>query len=709
MTQILADRIAVKLLFWLMIFCSILTVLVTCVQLYIEYQKDYHSVTVTIDANTASQLLEVTQTVSQDGSNGVNQMLNHLLLHNGMANAAVPVDNKIGWEQREKTFDGHPSPSFTHHSESTKENDFLPLGVADAIRPAYDDLFRRFIQIFIANGWKIFCIAGLVFLLFQNLVTRHLENLAEQVKSHARSGTPIKHARNIHGGADELDQVVAGLNRLHDSTRTAIQSHAVSEKTLSLFFDFTEEAILVVDKDGFCTYANESCLNMLKLDGGANIVGENLKNLFYPIDGKGNDKPGKLCLISSSIEHGVSLQGSEEEIVNCVGEQLSVSFRSYPVFTDEKVTGAVIFIKNNSEARRLRHERELLSQAVEQLPVMVIIASPDNVIQFVNHGVEHLTGYGREEMLGQSLYMFADLSVEGKMNMQDVLEKLVDGEQWEGVVRTSSKSGVMLNLYCVVSPVINDKGDVTNIISVCREISYELALQNELINAKKMEAIGRLSSSFAHEFGNPLFGVHSVLKDILHRVSFSESDRRLLDLAKLECGKMRDMVREFQEQYRDSRINKINQTVEDIVKEVLDEVLPLIESEKIRSNVFLADDVKSIMISKSRLSLVLRNIVVNAIESMAGIGGNLKVTGILDGERCKISIGDAGPGIKGEYQELVFEPFFSTKSKMQGAGLGLSLAYGAAKSLGGNIIFASEEGKGTVFTVILPCSPGKRV
>lgn len=578
------------------------------------------------------------------------------------------------------------------------------LEVMADIKPVWQQLTNRFVKMLVTNGIKIFLIAGFVLLMFQYLVTRHLESLAQQIKclDFSKPYSPLRLERKGVLKHYEFDQVVSGLNTMQEKAREAYELLARNEQRLLLFFDSTEEAIIGVDRDGVCLFANDACLGILGLGEYEAIIGKELHELFVHSRDQVIGELANECIVFQSMDEGRALQCESGFLAAPAGRTLFVSLRSYPIFKEGDVSGAIVFMKDNSETRQLRRERQLLSEAIRQTPLMIVIADSDNLVQYVNPESERLTGFSKQELIGQSISQLNELSMDRETKLADIKDMLKKGKRWEGIVEICSKWGTPLKFFSVISPVFDNNNRVVNSVAVSREVSSEIALQDELVNAKKMEAVGRLSASFAHEFGNPLFGVRSVLRDIYDRIEFSEEDRRLLELAYSECERMREMVCEFQQLYRDTTGGKELQCIDTIIRKTLNDVDLLLQSTKVALFVDLSEEVCKIFVFKNKLSLVLRNIVVNAIESMAATGGRLEIVARMKDKSLVVSIGDTGVGIRTEHLELIFEPFFSTKPAVEGAGLGLSVAYGTMKSLGGTITFVSEEGRGTSFNVHLP-------
>ena len=705
MNGITANRIAVKLLLWLVVVSSALTLLGTVTELYFDYHGRIERISQRLGEVAESYVTEIRHVVDAGDTESVNVLLKNLL-RGPIAYAAVIVDDKVAYEkgdsrQRYKVESSHP---FSINQQ--KEFYAAVLKVATDIAPIREDIYQRFLHSLIANGIKIFLIATFVFLMFQYLVTRHLEEIAKQIQQQDinKPLEPISLKRSKTSRQDELDKVVSGLNAMRNNARDVLTQLEKNEERLLLFFDSTEEAIVGVNREGICLFVNDSFMKMLGKSDYEEVIGQPADSLFqYQISdtiGYENDSG----VIEFSMERGRSEVIDDGYLRLSSRDMSAVSCRSYPTFQDGEVSGALVFIKDNGEKRKLIHERELLEQAVDQSPVMIIISDEKNSIKYVNPATERWSGYSKKELLGNSFFSFVHPSAEGALTVRQLEQSIKNGQKWEGGIRTNSKWGSSVTVYCLISPVVDDDNMIVNTIAVCKEISYESALQDELLNSKKMGAVGRLSAKFAHEFGNPLFGVTAVIKDFSERMSFSKEDETLLQLANVECDKMRGMVREFQEVYLESKRPDTLVPILSVVESVIGEEQPRLQFQDISYSVSVEMDASHFLVSKNKLTLVVRNTLINSIDAMNGSGGRLKVEGKIENDSLIICISDTGKGIRKEHQELVFEPFFSTKPEVEGAGLGLSVAYGTMKSIGGTITFSSKVNEGTNFFIRVPMS-----
>lgn len=234
----------------------------------------------------------------------------------------------------------------------------------------------------------------------------------------------------------------------------------------------------------------------------------------------------------------------------------------------------------------------------------------------------------------------------------------------------------------------------------------KLKLESHLQQAQKMEAIGRLSSSISHEFGNPLIGVHWLLKEIKEQFSFQREDTKMVDVALEECQRMRNLLKDLQNFSRPTTGQKELFDIHEPIEISLFFYKKLLKDKKIHLVEQYDRSLPRIMAVKDQIYQVFVNLVMNAIDAMPDTGGTITVITALTGDRMKVTVQDNGAGIEEKHLEHIFEPFYSTKPEVEGIGLGLYVSYGIMKSYGGMIKFESKMGEGTSCHLVFPIVTG---
>lgn len=224
---------------------------------------------------------------------------------------------------------------------------------------------------------------------------------------------------------------------------------------------------------------------------------------------------------------------------------------------------------------------------------------------------------------------------------------------------------------------------------------------DQLMHAEKLGAIGKLSASIAHEFGNPIFGIRNLLEGLKNRATLQDGDQKMVDIAIKECNRIKDLLRQLKDFNRPS--DGIMSSI-DIHKEI-DDILQLcsktFKNKKITVIKEYDSGVLKVLFVRDQFKQVILNLLNNAAEAMPEQGGRIEIkTESLD-KRIGIYISDSGEGIPPENIDNIFEPFYSTKSETEGTGLGLSVVYGILKGLKGEIDVTSEPGRGTQFMITL--------
>ena len=236
--------------------------------------------------------------------------------------------------------------------------------------------------------------------------------------------------------------------------------------------------------------------------------------------------------------------------------------------------------------------------------------------------------------------------------------------------------------------------------------SDEMAIQSS-----KMAALGKMAAGIAHEINNPLAVIGEKagwMKDLLalEDMAKSENFQELLDAVnKIEFHVVRAKTVTHRLLGFARRMEPMEERVN--INEILDESIDFLENDARYRNIDIqtnyAPDLPLTTTDQAQLQQVFLNIINNAIDAIGKDGEiTINTRPIKQTNRISIEVSDTGPGIPKEVLQKIFDPFFTTKEVGKGTGLGLSISYSIIEKLGGRIMVASEEGKGTTFTIYLP-------
>ncbi|OGV62808.1 MAG: hypothetical protein A2498_02670 [Lentisphaerae bacterium RIFOXYC12_FULL_60_16] len=364
-------------------------------------------------------------------------------------------------------------------------------------------------------------------------------------------------------------------------------------------------------------------------------------------------------------------------------------------------------------------ELHRLAAAVEAAAESIVITDATGIIQYVNPCFERMTGYSREEAIGRTPRLISS-GKHDKTFYQGLWATVSSGQVWRGTVTNRRKDGTLYEEEAVISPVRNYNGEIVNYVSVRRDITQEVALENQLRHSQKMEAIGRLAGGIAHDFTN-------MLVIILNHAQFArkklpdDSDaqdhlKRIIEASERSASLTSELMAFAHQKPVSLHVVDLNKTLrsaQDLLTRAVDR--------RVSFHLEFNKEPLIVEIDPDQLEEVVVQLVVNGCEAMAN-GGHLTLhTSILTMERADLgqlpgnagklarermdfavlSICDNGTGLSDDVQAHLFEPFFTTKGK-RGTGLGLSTSYGIIKKHHGFIVCYSQPEHGACFRVLLP-------
>jgi len=397
------------------------------------------------------------------------------------------------------------------------------------------------------------------------------------------------------------------------------------------------------------------------------------------------------------------------------GEKRFVEIIASPLFNERgEVTGIIEAARDITERRQAEETILRLATAVEQATDSIIITDTDGVIVYVNAAFERTTGYTRQEAIGQESPILT-ANRHSPDFFREIWETISGGRVWRGRFTNRKKDGSRFTEDVTITPVRNEAGVITHYVSVHRDITHELQLEEQYLQAQKMEAIGRLTGGIAHDFNNLLTAING-FAGLLKMELPADSPHQQVVSKILESGQraatlIRQLMTFSRKQKVQPQILNLN-TIVDNLRSMLRRII----GEDILLVTHLSADLWPIKADPAQMEQVILNIVVNARDAMPH-GGRLTIqtTNItLDktytdlhvtakpGPYVALTIADTGCGMTDEVKAHLFEPFFTTKEEGKGTGLGLSTVFGIVKQAGGHIQVYSEPEKGSAFKIYLP-------
>jgi signal transduction histidine kinase len=227
--------------------------------------------------------------------------------------------------------------------------------------------------------------------------------------------------------------------------------------------------------------------------------------------------------------------------------------------------------------------------------------------------------------------------------------------------------------------------------------------QEDLVRSERLAATGKMTAQLAHEVNNPIHNIQSCLKTALGRLPEGTKGRDLIDVAYEEVNRLSRLSAQMLSLYRSSLVEEEMKPTN--VNEILGEVVILARGEVQDRNIVLRTEIEPALPlvrgSRDKLKQVLLNLISNALDAMPG-GGELAMLASRDNGSIRLTVKDNGVGIPQENLNRIFDAFYTTKGKVSGVGLGLSVSYGIVSQHRGSIEVQSTVGKGSAFTVILP-------
>lgn len=370
------------------------------------------------------------------------------------------------------------------------------------------------------------------------------------------------------------------------------------------------------------------------------------------------------------------------------------------------------FIKKRRAQKEFQKLQEFNESVLTNSPVSIVVTNPDATVRFINPAFERLTGYKSEELLGQiSPYSWiltceydnyvtnGNLSINSIQTLEEQLQK---------------KSGEPFLTEVTIVPIIENDGMKYCLMNIV-DITERKKFQTELLQAQKMDIVGRVTSGIAHDLGNFAGMICLTCGVMLQKFETDDPIRRhisdIIETGEMTTALTRQLLGFSKRSVLDVRILDLKELfskLEGILRRVLREDIDLVITIPAKFSKIKAD--------KVQIEQVIMNIITNAKDAMP-YGGRVTIEAknieieddymlsggsvILPGNYVILRISDTGKGMSDEVKKHLFDMFYTTKGE-SGCGIGLSVVHRIIESIDGYIAIDSELGAGTTFSLYIP-------
>ena len=472
------------------------------------------------------------------------------------------------------------------------------------------------------------------------------------------------------------------------------------------FLDLLTDLLIACTTDGVVEIANEkACIVLDRKE--SKLLGSSLFDLCAE-----ERREALRAALANCLEGGAPVSIETQFLVS-EKESVDVEFtvREFTLVRDGSTRHLVLMGRDVSAEKKKDLDFLRFSNIAHYTVNPLEITDVNGNIVYVNPAFEKASGYAKEELIGQKPSIFGS-GKHPKSFWERMWTTITSGKVWVGEIENRRRDGAPFFTFLLISPIIDAGQTIVGYFGVHRDVTEQKSLEKQLIHAQKMESIGMLTAGLAHEVGNPLTSISSLVQ-VIQRTTDDEFTKEKLELIKSQITRISKIIRDLVDF---SRRSAFEVQLTDVNKNLHAAVEIVRVGKKAKQIAFqenLNRGMPMLRLVPDQIEQVFINILINAVDAInerAAAAGpsrelypnTITVSSDMEDEDIVVTIRDTGLGISEEHLPQIFEPFFTTKKVGQGTGLGLWVSYGIIKSFQGNIKAESRGGKGTTFTITLP-------
>ncbi len=514
--------------------------------------------------------------------------------------------------------------------------------------------------------------------------------------------------------------LVQGIIRDISEQKEYEQALAESELKYRTLIETLPHAIAII-QDQKIVFANPALLQILKARSQQDVLGLNFLETVSEADKQKVSNYAKARqegrLDKLPDHYFVTLKRFDGEPFPAEIFAHRIEYKQRPAI---QMVGIDISLRRANQAERAR-----LASAVEQAAECIMITDPQGTIKYINPCFEKMTGYSVAEVIGNTPQILSS-GKHSKAFYDNLWQTISSGKTWRGNFVNRKKDGSLFEEEAVISPVMDNVGNIVNYVAVKRNVSYERLLENQIRHSQKMAAMGHLAHRITHTYTNALTRIIGNAQIAQSKVGESSDIAPNLKEVVQAANEVTSLAAELlafahpsPPKMRNITLNRIIKGSEEILGKTLSPEINLVLEPAAGKHKVNADP--------GQIEQALTHLAINSMEAMPE-GGTLTITtqvetlsaeeiaaiqaGMPENRRHHggfgaIVVSDTGGGMSEDVLAHAFEPFFTTKENDKSAGLGLSTAERIVSQHDGQIMIDSHPDSGTTVKIYLPLSDKK--
>ena len=333
---------------------------------------------------------------------------------------------------------------------------------------------------------------------------------------------------------------------------------------------------------------------------------------------------------------------------------------------------------------------------VEKMPIGLIALDDQHRIAAFNHTAEAVLQRSFREVIGKGAEFTLPPELCAELRYLEIQDQVIEKE-----IDCTVGDGKVVPLEVGASLLEDENKTFLGYVILFKDLTEVRALRKEIERSRRLASVGRLAAGVAHEIRNPLSSIKGFATYFKERYQQVPEDQNTANIMIQEVDRLNRVVGQLLEFARPVKISPQPTILENLINDSIRLVEPQAKEKQISVRHNTTAQMNKVLVDSDRISQVLLNLYLNAIESMAaGDELNVQLSHGNDLQDIEIRVSDTGCGIQKDDLTKIFDPYFTTKSS--GTGLGLAIAHNIVEAMDGTIKVESQPGKGTTFTLVLP-------